>query len=191
MQGDLLALLFLHPEDEYNLSEIAAVIGTSVKTVQQEVVRLVDAGILAERRSGNQRMVRAATDTILSRPLTDLLSVTFGPLPLLVDLLGPIADVDEAYIYGSWAARYQGGSGPIPADVDVLVIGSPTLDDLDGVAEEAQRRLRRPVNIRRIRPDAWHDPDPADPFLASVRSRPLVVLEVGRQIVNDDDSTED
>lgn len=191
MQGDLLALLFLHPEDEYNLSEIAAVIGTSVKTVQQEVVRLVDAGILAERRSGNQRMVRAATDTILSRPLTDLLSVTFGPLPLLVDLLGPIADVDEAYIYGSWAARYQGGSGPIPADVDVLVIGSPTLDDLDEVAEEAQRRLRRPVNIRRIRPDAWHDPDPADPFLASVRSRPLVVLEVGRQIVNDDDSTED
>ena len=191
MQGDLLALLFLHPEDEYNLSEIAAVIGTSVKTVQQEVVRLVDAGILAERRSGNQRMVRAATDTILSRPLTDLLSVTFGPLPLLVDLLGPIADVDQAYIYGSWAARYQGGSGPIPADVDVLVIGSPTLDDLDEVAEEAQRRLRRPVNIRRIRPDAWHDPDPADPFLASVRSRPLVVLEVGRQIVNDDDSTED
>jgi predicted nucleotidyltransferase len=191
MQGDLLALLFLHPEDEYNLSEIAAVIGTSVKTVQQEVVRLVDAGILAERRSGNQRMMRAATDTILSRPLTDLLLVTFGPLPLLVDLLGPIADVDEAYIYGSWAARYQGGSGPIPADVDVLVIGSPTLDDLDGVAEEAQRRLRRPVNIRRIRPDAWHDPDPADPFLASVRSRPLVVLEVGRQIVNDDDSTED
>jgi predicted nucleotidyltransferase/DNA-binding transcriptional ArsR family regulator len=191
MQGDLLALLFLHPEDEYNLSEIAAVIGTSVKTVQQEVVRLVDAGILAERRSGNQRMVRAATDTILSRPLTDLLSVTFGPLPILVDLLGPIADVDEAYIYGSWAARYQGGSGPIPADVDVLVIGSPTLDDLDDVAEEAQRRLRRPVNIRRIRPDAWHDPDPTDPFLASVRSRPLVVLEVGRQIVNDDDSTED
>ncbi|HXA58503.1 MAG TPA: helix-turn-helix domain-containing protein [Streptosporangiaceae bacterium] len=191
MQGDLLALLFLHPEDEYNLSEIAAVIGTSVKTVQQEVVRLVDAGILAERRSGNQRMVRAATDTILSRPLTDLLSVTFGPLPLLVDLLGPIADVDEAYIYGSWAARYQGGSGPIPADVDVLVIGSPTLDDLDDVAEEAQRRLRRPVNIRRIRPDAWHDPDPADPFLASIRSRPLVMLEVGRQIVNDDDSTED
>ena len=57
--------------------------------------------------------------------------------------------------------------------------------------EAAQRRLRRPVNIRRIRPDAWHDPDPADPFLASVRSRPLVVLEVGRQIVNDDDSTED
>jgi predicted nucleotidyltransferase len=191
MQGDLLALLFLHPEDEYNLSKIAAVIGTSVKTVQQEVVRLVDAGILAERRSGNQRMVRAATDTILSRPLTDLLSVTFGPLPILVDLLGPIADVDEAYIYGSWAARYQGGAGPIPADVDVLVIGSPTLDDLDEVAEEAQRRLRRPVNIRRIRPDAWHDPDPADPFLASVRSHPLVNLKVGRQFVNDDGNTED
>jgi hypothetical protein len=60
--------------------------------------------------------------------------------------------------------------------VDVLVVGSASLDDLDDVAEAAQERLRRPVNIRRARPASWQDPDPADPFLASVRSRPLTRL---------------
>ena len=114
------------------------------------------------------------TDSLLSRPLTDLLAVTYGPLPVLTDLLADIQGVAEAYIYGSWAARYCGEPGSIPADVDVLVIGSAAADDLDDVAEQAQRTLRRPVNIRRVRAETWADKDSADPFLRSVRSRPLV-----------------
>jgi hypothetical protein len=43
----------------------------------------------------------------VSRPLTDLLAVTYGPLPVLTDLLSEVAGVDQAYIYGSWAARYR------------------------------------------------------------------------------------
>lgn len=89
-------------------------------------------------------------------------------------MLANVPGVVEAYIYGSWAARYHGEPGPIPADVDVLVVGTATLDDLDDVAEEAQRTLRRPVNIRRVRGDTWNAPNPSDPFLQSVRSRPLV-----------------
>ncbi|HEY7487041.1 MAG TPA: hypothetical protein VH912_21450 [Streptosporangiaceae bacterium] len=186
-QGDLLALLFLNPDKEYNLSDIAAAIGVSVKTVHYEVSRLVEGGILSDRRSGNQRMVRAVTDSVLSRPLTDLLAVTYGPIPILEDLLAGVAEVDEAYIFGSWAARHRGEPGPIPGDVDVLVVGTPSLDDLDDVAEAAQRRLRRPVNIRRVRPATWRDPAPADPFLTSVRTRPLAPLRVGRP---DDNSVE-
>jgi hypothetical protein len=62
----------------------------------------------------------------------------------------------------------------VPADVDVLVVGTASLDDLDDVAEQAQGTLHRPVNIRRIHPETWSDPNPTDPFLVSVRSRPLV-----------------
>ena len=68
----------------------------------------------------------------------------------------------------------RGEPGPVPADVDVLVVGTDDPDDLDEIARAAQHRLGRPVDIRRIRPAAWASPDPADPFLASVRERPLV-----------------
>jgi len=78
--------------------------------------------------------------------------------------------------YGSWAARYHGEPGPVPVDVDVLIVGSADPNDLDEVAIAAQQRLGRAVNIRRVRPATWHDPDPTDPFLASVRARPLVAL---------------
>jgi predicted nucleotidyltransferase len=188
VQGDMLALLYLQPEREYSLSEAAAIIGASVRAVQTEAERLIGTGFLTDRRRGKLRLIRAVTDSVISRPLTDLLAVTYGPLPILSGLLQSVPDVEQAYIYGSWAARYQGEPGPIPADVDVLVVGSPTLDDLDDVADQAQKKLRRPVNIRRIRREGWHDPDPdpADPFLASVRSRPLVALK-SPEAVNDDD----
>jgi len=181
VQGDLLALLYLQPNREFSLTEAAARIGASVKAVHQEASRLVGAGFLADRRLGNVRLLRAVTDTPLARPLTDLLAVTYGPLPVLTDALAAIPDIERAFIYGSWAARYRGEPGPVPNDIDVLVIGTVDPDELDRVAQQAQQRLGRRVNIRRVRPAAWRQADPSDPFLRSVRERPTVELHVGSQ----------
>ena len=172
VQGDLLALLYLHPNRDYSLTEAAALIGASVKTVHTEASRLIAAGFIRDSRRGNVRMLWAVTDTPVSRPLTDLLAVTYGPLPVLNDLLADVEGITQAFIYGSWAARYLGEPGPVPGDVDVLVVGTADPDDLDEIGRAAQSRLGRPVDIRRIRPAAWASPDPADPFLASVRERP-------------------
>jgi hypothetical protein len=183
VQGDLLALLYLHPDRDYSLTEAAALIGASVKTVHTEASRLIAAGFVRDSRRGNVRLLRAVTGTPVSRPLTDLLAVTYGPLPVLNDLLADVEGITHAFIYGSWAARYLGEPGPIPGDVDVLVVGTADPDDLDEIARAAQNRLGRPVDIRRVRPAAWASPDPADPFLASVRERPLVELHVPGQDV--------
>jgi predicted nucleotidyltransferase len=173
VQGDLLALLYLHPDQEFSLTEAARLSGASVKAVHQEATRLIAGGLVADRRVGNVRLLRAVAGTPLERPLTDLLAVTYGPLPVLRDALEGVAGVAEAFIYGSWAARYHGEPGPIPHDVDVLVVGTADPDDLDDVATAAGRLLGRAVNIRRVRPAAWRRGD-GDPFLVSVRSRPLV-----------------
>ena len=180
-QAELLALLYLHPDMEYSLTEVAALIGVSVKTIHTEASRLVEAGFISDRRHGNNRLLRAVTDSPVSKPLTDLLAVTFGPVPVLTDLLKGANGVEQAFIYGSWASRYRGESGPVPNDVDVLVVGSADRDDLDGIARAAQARLGRPVDIRRVRPEIWESSDPADPFLASVRTRPLVELRLTEQ----------
>jgi DNA-binding transcriptional ArsR family regulator len=174
--GDLLALLYLHPEDEFSLTEAASAISASLNAVHYEAARLSEGGLITTRKRGNLRLIRSVTDSLLSRPLTDLLAVTYGPLPVLSDLIASVEDITDAYIYGSWAARYRGEPGPVPADVDVLVVGAPDLDELDDVAEKAQLTLRRPVNIRRIRPETWSTESPTDPFIKSVKSRPLVAI---------------
>lgn len=181
-QGDLLALLFLHPQQEYSLTEIARRIGVSTSGVHHEVTRLLDAGFVADRRVGNTRLVRANASTVVAEPLTQLLAVTYGPLPVLHDLLVDEPLVDEAFIYGSWAARYLGVPGPVPEDVDVLVVGTADADRLDDIASAASEVLHRDVSIRRARRDAWalaRAGDGSQPFLSTVAKGPRVLLDVG------------
>lgn len=177
-QGALLALLYLHPERDYTLGEAASAIGAGLKAVHTEADRLTTAGLITSSYRGRNRMLRANEDTPVARALTDLLAVTYGPQPVLTGLLAGVSGIREAYIYGSWAARYMGEPGPVPNDVDVLIVGTPDRDALYDAADRAQQMLRREVNVQRITPEYWDDPDPADPFLKHVRQRPLVKLAV-------------
>jgi DNA-binding transcriptional ArsR family regulator len=176
-QGELLAWLFLHPEQEFPLTELARRFGVSRATVMREADRFASAGLVADRRQGNLRFIRARTDNVVAGPLAELLAVTYGPAVVLGEVLASVPGVDEAYVYGSWAARYRGQGGDVPRDVDVLVVGDADADDLYEAARGAERRLGREVSVRRVSARAWRE-SASDPFLASVRSSPLVRLEV-------------
>lgn len=176
VQGDLLALTYLSPDAEFSITDVARRIRASVKTVHHEVSRLVESGFLVDRKVGTSRLVRAVPDSLLTRPLTDLLAVTHGPLPVLTEALTGAPGISRAFIYGSWAARYQGEPGPVPGDIDVLVVGDADVDDLYSRARGAEETLRREVNVRRVREHVWDEG--ADSFVATVRSRPLVELRV-------------
>jgi DNA-binding transcriptional ArsR family regulator len=178
-QGGLLAQLYLHPEVEYSLTDLAGMLGVSVKTIHHEADRLTEAGLIRSRRVGNLRLVGADTTHRLTRPLTDLLIATYGPVPVLTDILSTVSGVEQAYIYGSWAARHAGRPGPVPADLDVLVIGDADLDDLDEAARKARTRLGFDVSIHRIKTGEWQKREP-DPFVKQLRSQPLVELDVER-----------
>jgi hypothetical protein len=177
VQGDLLALLYLHPDQDYGISEAARLIHANVTTVHAEAARLIETGFIADSHRGNMHLLRAVTDSPVTRPLTDLLAVTYGPLPVLTGMLSGVPGVEAAFIYGSWAARYSGEPGFVPNDVDVLVVGTADRDLLYDIAEDARHQLGRDVSIRVISAASWVSPE-GNPFLTHLRSRPLVELEV-------------
>jgi DNA-binding transcriptional ArsR family regulator len=179
-QGELLAWLYLHPEEAYSATDLARRFGVSQSTVSREADRLASGGLVSERKAGNMRLISANQHTLVARPLTELLAVTYGPLAILGELLSQVTGVKEAFLYGSWAARYRGEPGDVPRDVDVLVVGDADEDDLYDAARAAENRLGREVNIRRVSPEAWRRPTD-DPFLTSVQSRPLVPLDLAKE----------
>ncbi|MFC5835590.1 MarR family transcriptional regulator [Nonomuraea insulae] len=178
-QGELLAWLFLHPGGEYAQVDLARRFGVSPSAVTREVDRLAAAGLLVTRKFGNMRMIRADTDVVVARPLTELLALTYGPVAVLGEQLAGVGGVEEAFIYGSWAARYSGEAGRVPNDVDVLVVGAADEDDLYEAARAAERQLGREVNIRRLSRGEWESPE-GDPFLETVKARPLVRVEIDK-----------
>jgi predicted nucleotidyltransferase len=171
LQAEVLTLVLLHPDREWTMTNLASRVGSAVSSVQREIVRAEQAGVMTSRRVGKTRLVRAAQSP-LTGPLTELLLRSFGPRQVLADELIGVAGIESAYLFGSWAARYAGQQGRPPADLDVLVIGAPDRDTLDDAAQRAGTRLAREVNVTIRSADWWRAGD--DGFHAEVTRRPLV-----------------
>src|SRR5262249_23746072 len=104
--GELLAWVFLHPDEACSVTDLAKRFGTSQSTISREADRLAATGLIREVRRGNLRLLQADLDGPLARPLTELLTLTYGPVAVIGDVLATVHGIDAAYIYGSWAARY-------------------------------------------------------------------------------------
>jgi len=173
-QALLLAALFLHPDQELSMTELARRAGVPLSTIQREVTRLVRSGILRDRVVGRSHLLSANTDSRLARPLTDLLAVTYGPVAVLDDEFGAVDGVDLLLIYGSWAARYAGEAGSPPRDVDVLVVGTPSRTAVYDAAERAGQRLGLPVNPIVSSPRRWAAS--GDALIQQIRASPTVIV---------------
>lgn len=95
---------------------------------------------------------------------------------MIADELADIDGVTEAWIFGSWAARYHGEPGRPPGDIDVLVVGTANPDDVWEACAQVGRRLGREVNARVVSTDRWREG--TDAFLEGVKKRPLVRLDL-------------
>lgn len=156
-QARLLAQLYLGPSKEVSLSEVAGTLGVTPGAIHAEVERLVASGLVLDRYVGRTRLLRANTDARAARALTELLTLTFGPELVIAEEFGDLPDVQRVLIYGSWARRYEGETGPEPGDVDVMVLGHPQRDAVYAAAERAEDRLGLPVNPTVRYPSAWQD----------------------------------
>jgi DNA-binding transcriptional ArsR family regulator len=175
----VLAELFTGPEPELSVGELARRADVPQATVSREVARLVAAGILADREIGRTRLVRAATESPIHKELAALLLKVAGPPAVLGELLAGHPDVEEAYIYGSWARRHRGEPGDEPADIDVVVVstgGADAVRRLRGVADEATERLGRDVTVSVLSPQEWERPGSG--FVSTMRGSALVPVTV-------------
>jgi hypothetical protein len=102
-------------------SSYAQRFGAPLSTVHGEVARLTDAGLLRRRSVGKAALVAANTQNRLIEPLVR----SWGPTQVIADEFGKLPRTERVLVFGSWAARYQGRTGPPPHDLDVLVVGQP------------------------------------------------------------------
>ena len=179
VQADLLALVLLSPGREWTLTELAAHAAVPLASAQREVTRAEQAGIVTSRRLGPVRLIAADPRSPLTEPLTELLLRSFGPRQVLAAALDGLPGIESAWIYGSWAARYAGEPGRAPADLDVLVIGSPDRGALADILDQAEHRLAREVNVTIRSPQWWDEDGSEDPLRTHIRQRPLVQILPG------------
>lgn len=172
--------LLLHPEQEYGVTEMAARLDVPLSTLHREVIRLDEAGLIASRTQGRNRLIRANLDHPAAKALTQLLEITFGPRAVVAEEFA-IEGAEQVVIFGSWAARYQGQVGPPPNDIDVLVVGKVDRADVYDAADQAHARLGMDVNPVVRTAKQWADPE--DALVAQIKQSAHVTVVDSRELV--------
>lgn len=167
LQAGLLARLFL-TEDEVAMSDLARDLAVPLTSLHREVSQLEKAGVLTSRRVGRTRLLRANVDHPAARPLTELLTVTFGPAQIIAEEFA-VVGADRVVIFGSWVRRLAGERGDFPNDIDVLVIGDYVLRSAAyRAADASQHRLGLRVNPTMRNLQEW-ETAPYDALVADIR----------------------
>lgn len=173
-QGRLLARVYLH--EPASLAEHARELGLDDGGITREADRLERAGLVRSERVGRNRVLHPDVESPYYRNLYGLLLTAFGPATLVGPALAGVEGIERAFLFGSWAARYVGESGPDPADIDVIALGTPGQLEVARAERELAEKLGREVNVTVVSEEDWEAA--ASGFLQEVREHPLVPLHL-------------
>jgi len=142
-RGRVLALLYGAPDETRFVRQIARQVETSVGTVQRELNLLADAGLIKRSTVGKQVFYQANQEHPEYPELRALLAKTTGVFQMLKTALAPLSSrIDLAFVYGSVAR----GEEKATSDIDLMVIGTASLDEVLDAVGPVEKQLGRPVN---------------------------------------------
>lgn len=118
-QSRLFRWLFGQPDRPFHLSELRRLTGLGSASLQRELNRLVEAGLVQSERVGNLRRFQANPKSPVYSELVSLTRKTIGIEPMLRDALLPLLpQLKAAWIFGSVAKQ----TDTTQSDVDVMLI---------------------------------------------------------------------
>lgn len=174
-QSRVFRWLFGQPERSYHLSELRRLTGLGSASLQRELNKLAEAGLVKSERVGNLRRFQANPESPVYGELAGLTRKTLGIEPMLREALLPIKpDLQAAWIYGSVAKR----SDTAKSDIDVMLVGrnlrlAKVLELLVPLEEQLGRKINptvfTPAEFKRRREEP-------DSFVNRVLAQPVVPL---------------
>lgn len=175
VQGRILAILLVNKDREFSVSDLASGAQTSLPTSLREIRRLEAVGFVNVRPAGNMQLVIANQEHPLFKALSEIVLYSFGPVEVLRELVAGLEGLDEAWIYGSWAERYQGITGVDPGDIDVLLVGDFDRSVAFDIGLKATSLIGKEVAVNNLSAEDWNRQESG--FVKTVRSRPMVSLK--------------
>jgi len=167
----LMATVLTDPEKDFGTVELLSRIGSSRSAGSSLLKRWLEAGLLKERRIGNQRRLAANPDFLLYPELRQMTMKTVGLAQPLARALAPLASqLREAFVFGSVAA----GRDTSDSDIDLLIVGYVDLFSVSPLLDAAEQELGRPGHANIYSDEEWLSID--DQVLRSIKTGPRIDL---------------
>jgi predicted nucleotidyltransferase len=174
-QSRVFRWVFGQPERSYHLNELRRLTGLGSASLQRELGKLAQAGLVRSEKVGNLRVFQANTESPVYEELAALTRKTLGLQPLLQQALTPMkSKIDLAFIYGSIAK----GMDTAKSDIDVMLVGSDLL--LGEILKQllpVESQLGRKINPTVYTPSEYkRRRAQKDSFVNRVLAQPVIPL---------------
>lgn len=170
---ELLAWFFTHPGERFHYMQLSKLLKASRPSIQRELKRLEEAGILVSQKEANVRFYTVDQDHLLYPELKAIVFKTLGVSDRLRRSLSKLGDIRAAFIYGSVAKDQEDAR----SDIDLTIIGDVDPETLHDTISAAEAELGREVNYVVYAPDEWRERRAADnAFVTDVAGGPKIFL---------------
>jgi predicted nucleotidyltransferase len=142
-RGAILALLYGRADQSFYTRQIAREVDASVGAVQRELENLSKVGLIVRTSLGSQVFYQANRDASIFREMQSLVKKTTGIFSVVRSALHPLATRTlVAFVYGSVAREEETAQ----SDVDLMVVGKATLDEVLSRLSTVEKTIGRPIN---------------------------------------------
>jgi len=143
LRAKVLGWLFSHPDERYFVRQLTALVKEDSTNVSRELIRLEKTGILVSTKEGNQKYYQANRKSPIYDELHGLIIKTTGVADVLRSaLVLAQGQIKVAFIFGSIAS----GNERRRSDIDVMIVGRISFEDVVSLLSAAEEKLRREVN---------------------------------------------
>lgn len=173
----ILEEFLLNADTEYHIRELARITKISPIYVQRELRNLESIGLLVSRKKGNMILYKLQDKSPIA---DDLKRIFLKTESIGKEILKGLAagKIRYALVYGSFAK----GTEMVTSDIDLLVVGGISEDEILQSISRAEKRIGREINLI-----LWTERE----FLQKVKENVTLVREISKtpviMIIGDED----
>ncbi|MHB9053614.1 MAG: nucleotidyltransferase domain-containing protein [Thermoleophilia bacterium] len=148
---DLITWFVTHTGERFHYNQLLRLLNASPTSIQKELKGLEEVGLLKSQKEAHVRFYWINKDFVLYPEIKSMILKTVGVGEELKKALAKIGNIESAFIYGSVAKNLEDAK----SDIDVMVIGNISEDDLHEAIMKAEAKLSREVNYTFYSPQNW------------------------------------
>ncbi|PKN00069.1 MAG: hypothetical protein CVU78_02950 [Elusimicrobia bacterium HGW-Elusimicrobia-2] len=161
----LLSHFFLHSDDKLYVNEIAGKLDLDKRNLVKKLKDYEKEGLFKTEKMGNQLYYSLNKKYPLYNEYRKIILKTIGIESSLKEALKDKKDIQEVYVFGSYAADKMDSS----SDIDLLVIGSIDTVGLHKMLSGLQKSINREINVVNMTEKEYRQKKRGrDPFIENV-----------------------
>lgn len=166
--------LFLGSSDSiFHVREIVRRVGEEINAVRRELLRMEKFSLVSSEWRANRRLYRFRKDYIFYRELLGMVVKSTGFGGAIIKNRSKLGRIK----YTMMAIRFIRNEESGPEDVDVLVVGSIVLPELQMLIADEQAKREKEINYSYMDEAEFHfRVKRRDPFILKVITQPKVML---------------